>query len=92
MDRDTQNFIFQFLNKLKKKKIDKEEFLKILEKALTKEEKKHIQDIYVRKNKLIIKVDSSVWGYQFNLLIPEMLKLLKRKNVGIDEIKVGVER
>jgi len=93
VDDCTQNLLSQFLDKLKKKKTSKEEILKILEEVLSKEERRYIQDIYIsRKNNLIIKVNSSVWGYQFNLLIPEILRLLKEKNIEVNEIKIKVRR
>jgi len=93
VDDCTQNLLSQFLDKLKKKKINKEEILKILEDVLVKEERRHIQDIYIsRKNNLIIKVDSSVWGYHFNLLTPKILKHLKEKNIEVNEIKIKIGR
>lgn len=88
MAEHIQKSLSQFLNNLKRKDSEKKEILFILNKILNKDIQEHICNIRFYKKSLIIKVDNNLWGYQLNLLIPQILKLLQEK--GIEKIKVKV--
>jgi len=81
--------LFRFLNNLKRKKIEKKDVLLILNKILNKNIQKHICGIRFYKNNLIIKVDNNLWGYQLNLLSPQILKSFQEKGIEKIKIKVG---
>jgi len=81
-----QKSLSQFLNNLKKD--SKKEILLVLNNVLNKDIQKHICDIRFYKKSLIIKVDNNLWGYQLNLLVPQILKLLQEK--GMEKIKVKI--
>jgi len=83
-----QESLSQFLDNLKRKNSEKKEILLVLNKVLNKNIQKHICGIRFYKKSLIIKVDNNLWGYQLNLLMPQILKLLQEK--GIEKIKIKV--
>lgn len=93
MAEHIQKSLTQFLDNLKKKNSDKKEILLVLNKILNKDIQKHIQNIHLYKDNLVIKVDNALWGYQLNLLTPQILRLLQKKGIErVKDIKVKVKR
>jgi hypothetical protein len=77
-----RGIIAGFLSDLKKKKSDKDKIFEIIQGVIDSNTKEHIKDFKIEKDQMIFYVDSSVWGYQLNLLKPTILNKLKTESSG----------
>ncbi|MDI6605578.1 MAG: DciA family protein [Candidatus Omnitrophota bacterium] len=80
--KETVINVIRELSSKKEKGINQTDAWALLKKALTKKELRHIKFNYFKKGILGIRVDSSVWLYNFNLKKEKLLAFLNN-NPGI---------
>lgn len=91
MTEHIRGIIAGFLNDLKKKKSDKDRIFQTIRGTIDSNTKPHIKDFQLKQKRIFFYVDSAVWGYQLNLLKPQMLDLLKKEFPDqIDDIFIKV--
>ena len=92
MTEHIRGIVAGFLKELKKKKNNKDELFDLIQDVIDPKTKKHIKGISLKKNQMVFYVDSSVWGYQLNLLKPNILKRLReQKDCCITNIFIKVQ-
>ena len=91
MTEHIRGIIAGFLNDLKKKKSDKDRIFQTIRDIIDPNTKPHIKDFQLKQRQIFFYVDSAVWGYQLNLLKPQMLDILQKKFPNqVDDIFIKV--